>query len=183
MLLEWALAERHEWANPPAELCRKVDVGETLDASEVQTAIRLFAKVDRRGPEVPFFRGLGANWHATEFPIASLGSVLLHKHWALNHWEKIPGSAKPHPRTVAEFSRRSDLPMSFDANGKPDPLKGHRPIYVSTSYNGPWHIAEGSHRSHALWQAHKAGHADYQNAFRVILGVHSKMDGWPSFAP
>jgi hypothetical protein len=51
------------------------------------------------------------------------------------------------------------------------------------SRDGPWHIAEGSHRSHALWQAYKAGQGDYQDAFRVIVGVHSKMHTWPSFVP
>jgi hypothetical protein len=183
MLLEWALAEKHEWANPPAELCRKIDAGEVLDASDVEAAIRLFAQIERRGPEVTFFRGLGADWYPTEFPVADLGDVRLHRHWAQNYWEKIPGSAKPYPRTVAEFARRSDAPKSFDPDGKPDPLKGLRPIFVATSLGGPWHIAEGSHRSHALWKGHESGHEDYRGTFRAILGVHPRMNGWWNFLP
>jgi hypothetical protein len=148
MLLEWALAERHEWTHPPAELCRKIDAGEVLDPSEQEMAIGLFAEVERRGPEVAFFRRLGADWFATEFPVAALGNVRLHRHWALNHWALTPGSAEPYPRTVAEFARRSDVPRSFDPDGRRELLKGYRPVCVATSRDGPWHIAEGSHRSH-----------------------------------
>ena len=75
----------------------------------------------------------------------------------------------------------SDVPKSFDPDGMREPLKGYRPVCAAMSRDGPWHIAEGSHRSHALWKGHVSGRADCQDTFRVILGVHPMMRTWWNF--
>jgi hypothetical protein len=181
MLLEWALAERHEWRDPPAALVRKADAGEPLGTTEREAAIDLFARVTRRGPEVTFFRGQGAEWFRTDFPIAHLGDVVLHKHMAVCHWDLTPGSARPYPRTVADLARRSDVPSAFDGDGKPDPRGNRRPILVATTLDGSWHIAEGSHRMHTAWSTHERRDPGYQGTLRVIVGVHPRMHEWPSF--
>jgi hypothetical protein len=183
MLLEWALAERHEWRDPHATLVRKIDAGEALDATDRESAIGLFERVSRRAPEVPWFRRRGAEWYGTDFPIADLGDVVLHKHWAEHHWTPRTEAARPYPRTVADFARRADLPADFDRDGLPDPLGNRRPILVGTTLDGPWHVAEGSHRLHTAWRAHERGDPRYQSTFPVIIGVHPRMNEWPSWTP
>ena len=181
MLLEWAVAERHEWQGPPAALVRNIDAGEALDATEKEAAIDLFARVIRRGPDVKFFRSQGAEWFRADFPIADVGDVVLHRHWAENYWAQQAGAARPYPRTVADSERRADMPADFDREGMPDPLGNRRPILVATTLDGPWHIAEGSHRLDTACRAHESGDARYQRTLPVIVGVHASMGGWPSF--
>jgi hypothetical protein len=188
MLLEWALAEMFEWRRLSAELdviaqavTGVTDAGARLSMADREATIRAFARIERRGAEVAFFRAQLAEWYEAEFAIAALGEVRLHRHWGLNHWLPISDAAKPYPGTVAEFAGRADKPKDFDRADGPHRLNGRRPILVATDLSGPWHRAEGSHRADSVWIAHSRGIPAYQGSLRVTIGVHPNMDRWPSF--
>jgi hypothetical protein len=181
-LFEWALAERSKWERFNPALAHRIAQGQALDRADKRSAVDAFAKIAQRAPEVPFFSGLDAAWYETSFPIATLGDVRLHLSWAVHYWSR-RNVARPWPLTVSEFARRDDLPPEFNPDGHPHPLQGSRPIYVATNERGPWHIAEGSHRTHTIWTAHKQGHAEFQGSVRAIVGVHRNMSQWGSFVP
>jgi hypothetical protein len=146
--------------------------------------IAAFLCIERRAHEVAFIRKYlaDAEWYSADLAVSSLGDVVLHKHWAVScprgdnptktFWPP------PHPRTVREFAaRRESTTVGFGFDEGRDPFE-YRPILVATSFDGPRHIAEGSHRSDAIWRAHLQGHARFQGTMRVILGVHPAMRRW-----
>ena len=119
MLLEWALAEMFEWRGISSdlealgqELAAKTTRGETLDERDRAAAITAFGRIERRGPEVIFFRRQGSEWYRAEFAIAALGEVRLHRHWALEHWRD-PRSRAPVPtngrRVLAPYGQAERL--------------------------------------------------------------------------
>lgn len=178
MVLAWALAEPNEWAKDrPGELCRKAEAGAGLTADEEAEAMR-WLLMGRRGRETAVPRALPARWYEADFPVAELREVVLHRHWAINYWRD---HALPPSRTVAEVAERIDTPEEFRGDKTPDPLRTQRPIFLAMDRDGPWHVAEGSHRAVAIWRAHRRGDVRYQETCRVILGVHPQMDTWGDF--
>jgi hypothetical protein len=141
MLLSWALAEPNEWgAGRPDALARKVAEGAPLTEADEDEAVR-WLLAGRRGRETLILRTLGATWYEAEFPFLELGAVVLHRHWAVNHWREHPSSAPP-PRTVAEMAEHPDLPESFRGNRTLDLVRMHPLILVATNHFGPCHIAK-----------------------------------------
>jgi|GEM_PF-3543843 hypothetical protein len=152
MLLAWALAEPNEWgAGRPEPLVRKVADGAPLTDADQDEAVR-WLLAGRRGRETLILRTLGVTWYESDFPVVELGSVVLHRHWAINHWGA-PLSSTRAARTVAEIADYPDGPASFRGDRTPDPARTQPPILLATDPHGPWRIAEGNHRAVAIWRS------------------------------
>jgi hypothetical protein len=137
----------------------------------VDTAIFWFLHTPRRLDDTKFFRERSTTleWYTADFPISSLGDLILHKHWGENV-PKEKGWPAP-PRTVREFAAEPRAIEAFKSDKMLASMRG-RPIYVATSVDDLWHIAEGSHRTDALWKAKD------RETVPVVLGVHPEMLRW-----
>lgn len=181
-LFEWALAEIGKWERFSPDLACRIGASQAPNRTDKRSAIDAFAQVRQRAPEVSFFTGLDAAWYETSFPIAELATFRLHWSWAVCHWRSL-NVARPWPLTVSEFAGRDDLPPEFNSDGDPHPLHRPRPIYVATNERGPWHIAEGSHRTHTIWKRHLSGDPEFQGSLPAIVGIHRNMSAWGNFVP
>ena len=180
VLFEWVRAEVHEWEPKEPRAARLLSSDEAQTDAAKHCVVNAFRRgIPRRDAAIQRLDEItngNARWYEADFRVEALGRVALHPHWGrgLQEWRRQNGL--PACEAVVEEFAKYPVHPSFGIRDE-DPRR-FRPIFISQSPDGPWRIAEGSHRCDAMRKLGLGGAPEHQQPFKVFLGMHPRMHEW-----
>ena len=180
VLFEWARAEVHEWEPKEPRAARLLSSDEAQTDAAKHCIVNAFRRgIPRRDAAIQRLAEItkgNARWYEADFRVEALGRVALHPHWgrALQEWRRQNG-LRACGAVVEEFAK---YPMERGFRLRHEDPRTYRPIFISQNLEGPWRIAEGSHRCDALWKLSLTDAPQHKLPFKVFLGVHARMNEW-----